>query len=345
MANEYAAALREYLAQGGEAALSKAYEFGRRAVEGGVLELTTLHHQALATVVAEADPSVAERVRKAAEFFTDVVSPLEMAVRSYKDTTSVLLDLNTRLGQQNEELGRAKRATEEANRELEAFSYSVAHDLRAPLRSIDGFSQALLDDYDAKLDAEGRGYLQHVREAAREMGQLIDDLLQLSRVSRGELARAKVDLGQLARTILERLQRGAKSRSVAVEIEPGLEAFVDGRLVAIALENLLGNAWKFTSKRPDARISVGALPGPEKVFFIRDNGAGFDPAYAHRLFGVFQRLHSDQDFEGTGVGLATVQRIVRRHDGRIWAEGALGQGATFFFTLPAPASPRGVGTE
>jgi DNA-binding response OmpR family regulator len=217
------------------------------------------------------------------------------------------------------------------NEELESFSYSVAHDLRAPLRSIDGFGLALLEDYGDKLDEDGKQYLRYVRESAQHMASLIDDLLALSRVTRGEFERAPTDLGAIAREVVGRLTRSAPDRKVGIAVADGLRADCDGRLLAIVFENLLGNAWKFTRHRSDATIDVGAAG--EGVFFVRDNGAGFDMAYASKLFGMFQRLHSAKEFEGTGIGLATVSRVIRRHGGRIWAESAVGQGATFFFTL------------
>jgi two-component system NtrC family sensor kinase len=220
------------------------------------------------------------------------------------------------------------------NKELEAFSYSVAHDLRAPLRSVDGFSQALLEDYANKLDDEGKQYLRYVRESAQQMGQLIDDLLSLSQVTRGEFQREQVDLTAIARDVAARLQKQHADRQVELVVADGLVAPGDARLVTVAFENLLGNAWKFTGKRAAARIEVGAAGDHgRRTYFVRDNGAGFDMTYASKLFGVFQRLHSTNEFEGTGIGLATVQRVVRRHGGRIWAEGAVGHGATFFFTL------------
>ena len=221
-----------------------------------------------------------------------------------------------------------------ANGELEAFSYSVAHDLRAPLRSIDGFSQALLEDCADKLDAEGKKYLQHVRESAQQMARLIDDLLALSRVTRSQLHRERVDLTALARAVLSRLQRDAPERKAELVVSDGLVANGDRQLLGIVLENLIGNAWKFTGKSSQARIQFGAQVNRGcRRYFVRDNGAGFNMAYADKLFGVFRRLHSAAEFEGTGVGLATVQRIVRRHGGRVWAEGEVGRGATFFFTL------------
>jgi PAS domain S-box-containing protein len=234
----------------------------------------------------------------------------------------------------NYDLEQRQVALEAANKELEAFSYSVAHDLRAPLRSIDGFSQALLEDYADKVDAEGRQYLQQVRESAQEMGRLIDALLTLSRVTRSELRREPVDLTALARSVLARFQKNEPERKAELVMSDGLIANGDARLLGVVLENLLGNAWKFTGRRPMARIEVGAQQEDGRpVFFVRDNGAGFDMAYAHKLFGVFQRLHSGAEFEGTGIGLATVQRIVQRHGGRVWAEGEVGRGATVYFTL------------
>ncbi len=235
-------------------------------------------------------------------------------------------------------LASASAATEAANRELEAFSYSVAHDLRAPLRSIDGFSQALLEDCADSLPAEGKQYLGHVRSSAQHMAQLIDDLLSLSRVGRTELHRARVDLAAIARSVVTRLRRDAREHAVELVIPDALAVRGDAGLLEHALDNLLGNAWKFTRKTARARIELGAIakPGPT-VYFVRDNGAGFDMAYAGKLFAVFQRLHTVQEFEGTGIGLANVERIIQRHGGRIWAEGEVGRGATFFFTLEEAA--------
>jgi len=220
------------------------------------------------------------------------------------------------------------------NAELEAFSFSVSHDLRAPLRGIDGFSQALLEDYGSQLDAQGMDYLQRVRASTLRMNQLIDALLSLSRVTLGDLRREPVDLSALARVVAEDLQAAQPERSVEFAIEPGLVADGDPRLLRLVLENLLGNAWKFTGRKPKARIQFSAdeLDG-RAVYFVRDNGTGFDMAYADKLFGPFQRLHGQNEFPGTGIGLATVQRIIRRHGGRVWAEGEPGRGATFYFTL------------
>jgi two-component system NtrC family sensor kinase len=225
---------------------------------------------------------------------------------------------------------------ERKNRELESFSYSVSHDLRAPLRSIDGFSRILLEDYGDRIDVQGGDYLKRIRAGAQRMAELIDDLLQLSRVSRSELVRSEVDLSALARTVLDELGRAEPERQVGLAIAQDLKARADPRLLRAMFENLFGNAWKFTSKTADARIELGSRQGsPAVEYFIRDNGAGFDPAHAKRLFAPFQRLHHQSEFAGTGIGLATAYRIVDRHGGRIWAEGVVGKGATFFFTLPS----------
>jgi len=221
-----------------------------------------------------------------------------------------------------------------ANKELEAFSYSVSHDLRTPLRSINGFSQAILEDYADRLDAEGKGYLQNVLSASLRMGQLIDDMLRLSRITRSELYRTSVDLSALARDIAAEFQTSNPERRVEFIIPPELIVSADSNLMHIALENLLGNAWKFTSKHLTARIELGMMQQEEHgVYFVRDDGDGFDMAYADKLFGAFQRLHGTTEFEGTGVGLTIVQRIIHRHGGQVWAEAALGKGATFYFTL------------
>lgn len=233
-----------------------------------------------------------------------------------------------------ESLRHAKSAAEATSQELEAFSYSVAHDLRSPLRSVDGFSQALLEDYADRLDAEGRKYLSHIRGSAQQMAELIDDLLELARVTRADLRRERVDLSELVWSVLAKLRESQPARQVEVVIQDGLVARADPRLLEVVLTNLLSNAWKFTGKRASARIEFAATVGEHApVYLVRDNGAGFDPAHAGKLFGVFQRLHAADEFEGTGIGLATAQRIVRRHGGRIWAEGEVGRGATFYFTL------------
>jgi PAS domain S-box-containing protein len=225
---------------------------------------------------------------------------------------------------------------EAANRELEAFCYSVSHDLRAPLRALDGFSDELMRTYPGKvLDERGLHYLERIRAGTQRMGRLIDDLLQLSRLSRGEMRRERTDLTALVQGIATDLRQQEPSRSVAIRVQPGLTAWGDAGLLRIALENLLGNAWKFTSKNPAATIEVGQAESQGiPTFFVRDDGAGFDMAHASKLFRAFQRLHQERDFPGNGVGLATVQRVIRRHGGQVWGEGVPDGGATFFFTLP-----------
>ena len=230
---------------------------------------------------------------------------------------------------------------ERKNSELEAFSYSVSHDLRAPLRSIDGFSQLLLQDVAGKLDGKGEDYLRRVCESAQRMGAIIDDLLSLSRVGLAELRRERINLSSIAHDVFEELEKQHPGRKVELRIAERLPAEADSRLMRVAFDNLLGNAWKFTAKVPTGRIEIGSEQKQGgTVFFVRDNGAGFDMSYAENLFRPFQRLHNESEFPGTGIGLATVHRIIERHGGRIWAEGAVDQGATFYFTVPS-AGPGG----
>ncbi len=249
------------------------------------------------------------------------------AVSARERAEESIRQLNSDLQKQSDQL-------QAANKELEAFSYSVSHDLRAPLRSIDGFSQALQEDYADKLDSEGKDHLQRVRASTQRMGQLIDDMLNLSRVTRGEMRCEPIDLTSMAWAIAADLQATAPEREVEFFITEGVAAEGDARLVRILLQNLLNNAWKYTSKHPRARIEFGfAQNNGDSAYFVRDDGAGFDMAYADKLFGAFQRLHGATEFSGTGIGLATVQRIVHRHGGRVWAEGKIDQGATFYFSL------------
>jgi PAS domain S-box-containing protein len=240
-------------------------------------------------------------------------------------------------------LSHAKEVAEGASRELEAFSYSVAHDLRAPLRGMSGFAQVLLSTYHDKLDPDGRDWLQEILTNAQKMGTLIDALLSLSRLTRGELRLERIDLSSLVREQAGSLASSEPRRSVEWRIESQLETTADPVLTSAMLQNLLGNAWKFTSRLEGvARIEFGVTRSAAgRAFFVRDNGAGFDMAYAQKLFGPFQRLHNVDEFTGTGIGLATVQRIVHRHGGRVWAEGAVGKGATFYFTFSERAAEGG----
>ena len=233
-----------------------------------------------------------------------------------------------------EQLHQRSLELQAANRELEAFSYSVSHDLRAPLRAIDGFSRILLQDYTEHLPTDARRHLQRISEASLNMGQLIDDILRLSRITRSELHANHVDLSALAESIIKELRNREPDRKVQTEIQPGLTTAGDERLLRVAMENLLSNSWKFTGKVENALIRVGTeRSGAEKTFFISDNGVGFDMAYADKLFGAFQRLHNNEEFPGTGIGLAIVQRVIHKHGGRIWGMAEKNKGATFYFTL------------
>ena len=275
------------------------------------------------------------RVRKdGTRFWANVVvTPLDDDAGHLRGFVKITRDVTEKRKAEQETVRRSMEL-EAANKELESFSYSVSHDLRAPLRGIEGFSQALEEDYQHELDNTAKDYLRRIRAAIRRMGELIDDLLELSRVTRAEMYREQIDLSKLADEIVKELKAQEPARKVSLKISPGLKAEGDTRLIRVALQNLIGNAWKFTSKRQESEIEFGetSLNG-DRTYFVRDNGAGFDQAYASRLFGAFQRLHAVSEFPGTGIGLATVQRIVHRHGGRVWAEGTVDRGATVYFTL------------
>ena len=238
------------------------------------------------------------------------------------------LELEQRVQQRTAQL-------EGTNKELEAFCYSVSHDLRAPLRTIRGFSEVLLEQYKPQLDARGQDFLKRTCDAGLQMDKLIEDLLKLSRVSRNEIQQTQVNLSAMAHEIAADLAKSEPVRTVEFSISPGVQATGDERLMRLVMDNLLRNAWKFTKKRPDAKIEFGRSNGELSPFFVRDNGVGFDMAYAGKLFGVFQRLHSASEFAGSGVGLAIVQRVINRHGGRVWADAKVNAGATFYFTLPS----------
>jgi light-regulated signal transduction histidine kinase (bacteriophytochrome) len=309
--HEYSTALRDCVSGAGEVSLAHAYELGRVAAGTGigVVELAAIHDHALREVLGnEAPPQEVD------QFFAEALSPYEMTHRGFREA--------------NERL-------ESAVRELEAFSYSVSHDLRAPLRTISAFTQALAEDLRYQLDDKSRDHLRRVLAAAARMNELIDALLELSRISRSSLGRHKVDVTALANAVVDELRRRDVTRRLSATIAPDMTAQADGRLVRIVLDNLVGNAWKFTAKTANPHVEIGMENHDgELVFFIRDNGAGFDMAYAERLFTPFQRLHSEREYAGTGIGLATVRRIIERHGGRIWADSKPGAGATFYFTLP-----------
>jgi PAS domain S-box-containing protein len=245
----------------------------------------------------------------------------ELKLTAYRD------QLEKKVAERTEEL-------ELRSKELEAFSYTIAHDLRSPLRTITSFSQILLTDAGLKLDQEEQDSLQRVIASAKYMAELIDDILKLSKVNRSDFVTNNINLSQLAWDIINDLQENDKERSVAIKVAPGLRCKGDKRLIHIAMENLLGNAWKYTSKEAQATIEVGSIEeNGKKIIYVRDNGAGFDMKYADKLYTPFQRLHRQEEYEGTGVGLATLQRVIHRHGGEVWAESEVGKGATFYFTL------------
>jgi signal transduction histidine kinase len=266
---------------------------------------------------------VQERTGKLAASNAELIREVAERKRAEDDTRN----LNSQLVQRSAQL-------EASNKELEAFSYSVSHDLRAPLRGIDGFSQAVLEDYDEKLDESGRSYLHRVRAASQRMSQLIDAMLNLARLTRAEIHTKTFDMSAIVNSIFEDLQKIDPERKVECVVANNLLATADPQLIRAVLENLLGNAWKFTRLQPNPRIEFGhGQYKGQAAFFVKDNGAGFDMTYAHKLFGTFQRLHAYTEFPGVGVGLATVHRIIQRHGGQIWAEGTVDEGATFHFTL------------
>ena len=275
-------------------------------------------------------PVVPEFVRSKVAVFVELAKKNELLRRQAKllaESEQAALELA-------ETRAELVRDLEHKNRELESFSYAVSHDLRAPLRRIDSFSRAVLESQGERLDEAGQRFLSRVREASQHMSQLIDDVLHLSRVTRADLRDQEVDLSSIVSLILTRLQESEPERKLDVKVRPGVMVTGDSQLLKIAMENLLGNAWKFTAKEPESRIEFGMTQaGGEATYFVRDNGAGFDMTYNDRLFGPFQRLHPQGEFPGNGIGLATVQRIIHRHGGRVWAEGLVGQGATFYFTM------------
>jgi PAS domain S-box-containing protein len=308
---------------------------GRTSAELGLVDATSREKILQAIRTHGFAHNVEIQIRTKSNQVADVLTSIEQMELSGKPCLlSVNFDITDRK-RAEVEAQKAKLELEATNKELESFSYSVSHDLRAPLRGIDGYSQALLEDYGEQLPEEGQHYLQRIRSSTQRMATLIDDLLNLSRVTRAQITFVPIDLTRLGVDILSDLQRAHSERHVEWRVAPNLAAKGDPRLVAVVLENLLNNAWKYTSRQEQARIEFGSKQeGDEIIYFVRDNGAGFDMAYADKLFGAFQRLHTTTEFPGIGIGLATVQRIIHRHGGRIWAEGIVNEGATFFFTLP-----------
>lgn len=283
-------------------------------------EQLRMHQEKLEALVAERTAELEKKNKKLNKEIAERI----LAEEKLRHLTRTLED---RVAERTQEL-------ESLNHELEAFSYSVSHDLRAPLRGMNGFSKLLIENYGDELDDRAKDYLRRVRGASEKMSQLIDDLLKLSRVTRSKPERHRVNLSRLAESIAEELRETAPERKVSFKIAPDISVEADGRMIGIVLENLMGNAWKYTAKHDLANIEFGQT-NHEGVpaYFVRDDGAGFDMAFADKLFEPFQRLHSSGEFEGTGIGLATVQRVVRRHGGRIWAESAIEKGTTMYFSI------------
>ncbi|HEV8314047.1 MAG TPA: ATP-binding protein [Burkholderiaceae bacterium] len=305
-------------------AVTQRRDYSLRAVKRGEDEIGQLT-DAINQMLAQAERGAAD-LQRANE---RLLSEIEEHLRARDEVGSLNATLEQRVAERTQQL-------EMSNKELQSFSYSVSHDLRTPLRAIEGFSSALLRSHASQLDARGQDYLQRVRAATQRMSLLIDDLLSLARTARAEMKRREVDLSDLAQKSARELQEAHPERQVEFVIHPDLKADADPQLMRVVLDNLLGNAAKFSGKKPDARVEFGhTLHNGSDTFFVRDNGVGFDMNYAGKLFGVFQRLHSSAEFEGTGIGLANVHRVIARHGGTIWADSEPGRGATFFFTLPA----------
>jgi light-regulated signal transduction histidine kinase (bacteriophytochrome) len=336
--DQYTTAISAYLMAPLEAELCLAYEIGRSALGcgQGVLDIAVVHHGALRGLMHADSPQIeSERMQRAAEFFAETLAPFEMSLRGYRER-------NDRLAALNAELREANAKATAANEELESFSFSVSHDLRAPLRAIDGFSRILLEDHADSLDSEGRRIFGLLCDSAVRMSQMIEDILTFSRMGRAPLKTEPVHMAAMARRAVAELAIGNSAQAQAIDIGDLPDAYGDKAMLQRVWMNLLDNAMKYTSHRVNARIEVGAVAlDGETTYYVRDNGAGFNTEYAGKLFGVFQRLHGS-DFPGTGVGLAIVKKVVTRHGGRVWAEGKEGEGATFNFALPQGGSSRSV---
>jgi light-regulated signal transduction histidine kinase (bacteriophytochrome) len=330
-------ALAHYLDAADETSLSAAYDLGRSAVNAGMglLDVALMFQDATAAL----DHSAPERRRlnQAAEFLVEALAPFEMTYRGYKDANEQLRKMAQRLAQQNRALSEATAAAEAANKDLEAFSYSVSHDLRAPVRHIDGFARLLRAEIGSSASEAALKHLGTIERSAGSMAQMIDDLLNLAQLDRKGIVRRAVDLNAVVAEVIRELDADTSGRTIEWRLDTLPTLDCDPGLVRIVFANLLANAVKYTRRRARAVIEVGYRPDNRRaIVFVKDNGAGFDPRYAAKLFGVFQRLHRQDEFEGTGVGLATVARIVRKHGGAIWADAAPDAGATFFFSLEPP---------
>lgn len=329
ISKRYSETQDSFLAEISEVEREAAYELGRSAIEKkiGLLEIVEIYRKTIDDLLAQISPHAKKTAVAAGELLSAVLAPFEMTHRGYQESATALQKLNSELRFQAAELVAL-------NKEFEAFSYSVSHDLRAPLRRILGFSRIILEDHSAQLDELAHGHMRRIIEGCQRMDQLIEGMLALSKLTRKELVLEAVDLSELVRKAGQELRDTAPNRKVAFQIAEGIFANGDRTLLQAVIMNLVSNAWKFTMRQPEAYIEFGSHQEDGKqVYFLKDNGAGFDMQYADKLFGVFQRLHPVEEFEGTGVGLATVRRIIERHGGKIWANGQINNGATFFFTL------------
>ncbi len=349
---KYVVLLRAHIAEPAEQHLAAAADLGRQLLLADVPieDVVEMHQKALVELDEElSDASNAELINQAFGPLMEMFMAYSLAMReraeeherARRSDQQLIEAQNAELQQEIVERKQAQQELEDyaarleaANEELEAFSYSVSHDLRAPLRGMDGFSQALLEDYADQFDEQGKDYLQRVRTASQRMGRLIDDLLELSRITRSQMRVEGVNLSEIAEQSAAQLRQPEPDRQVEFVIAPGLAVEGDEPLLRAVVQELLVNAWKFTSQQQHATIEFGATQQDgETVYFVCDDGVGFDMAYADKLFGAFQRLHSDERFPGTGIGLATVQRIIHRHGGRVWAQATEDEGATFYFTV------------
>lgn len=336
----YESALMDYLASVRESVLKEAYELGRQAIADGfgVLDIAAVHYEILPSIVINAHSSEENTLilKQTGDFFIECLSPFEITHRGFQEANVTLHTLNDNLKQSTIKL-------ENLNKELETFSYSVSHDLRAPLRAIYGFSKIILEDYEEKLDENGKSVLRTIYSNAQKMGQLITDILNFSRISRREFKRVKINMNLLIREVIDEFKNTLPEKKHIFTVTDVPNALGDYIMLKEVWRNLVSNAIKFSSIKEKPIIEIGAFESHgEQTYFIKDNGVGFDMKYKGMLFEIFQRLHSEQDFEGTGVGLSIVKRIIEKHRGRVWGEGEVGKGATFYFTLPLKEDNNGI---
>lgn len=340
---QYISALECYLAKNDEFALNKAYEIGRKALDKdqGILDMVAIHKEALEEIQNYTSEENIRTAKWGYDFFLECLAPFEITHRGFKEANESLKDEISKLKQAEDVIQKRTTELEAVNKELESFSYSVSHDLRAPLRAIDGFSRILLEDYSSLLDKEGVRVLDTIIKSTEQMGNLIDNLLTFSRFGRQTMSFIEINMKHLAKTISKELKLIEPQRKIQIIIKQIPPAYGDITMIRAVLVNLLSNSIKYTRGRETATIEVGGS-SEEKVntYYVKDNGVGFDMKYQDKLFEVFQRLHRQEDFEGTGIGLANVEKIIHRHRGTVWAEGKVNGGATFYFTIPNKGSEK-----